>query len=333
VPGRSGACVTRVVLVTGVAGQDGTLLAQRLVDDGCEVHGIVRSEGSVGRRGSRTPPGVTIHVADVADPDQVYSVVAAVEPDEIYHLAGVSSVAQSWAEPVLTGQVTGVGAVCVFEAAHRVRETTGRSITVLLASSAEIFGAPDHAPQDETTPIRPVSPYGAAKAYAHLMAQTYRERGLRVATVILYNHESSLREETFVTRKITTAVARVAVDRREKLVLGALDVRRDWGWAEDYVDAMVRAARHVEADDFVIATGVSHSVADFVSAAFRRIGVASWRDHVVIDPLLARPVDQSEIVGDAAKARRVLGWGPTVEFDEMVARMVDHDVRLLTGSG
>ncbi len=203
---------------------------------------------------------------------------------------------------------------------------------VIQASSAEIFGVPDRAPQDETTSVRPVSPYGAAKAYAHHMARVFRSRGLHAATCILYNHESTLRPPTFVTRKVTMAAARIAHDGGGTLTLGDLSVRRDWGWAPDYVDAMVRAVRHEAPDDFVVATGRTHTVEDFVVAAMRRVGIEDWRAHVTTDPSLVRPAETAEQVGDASKARRVLGWAPTVDFEEIVGRMVEHDVALLAQS-
>lgn len=318
--------------LTGVSGQDGTLLARRLVEEGVAVHGLVRDAGEVDALRRSLPDGVELHVGDLRDADRVAQVVADVAPDEVYNLGGISSVAQSWREPVLTGQVSGVGAVAVFEAALRAQDRAGRPVRVLQASSAEIFGVPDRTPQDEGTSVRPVSPYGVAKAYAHHMAAAYRTRGLHVATAVLYNHESPLRPTTFVTRKITSAAAQIAADGGGTLALGNLDARRDWGWAPDYVDAMVRAVRHDVADDFVVATGRTHSVAEFVAAAFARVGIADWRAHVVVDPAFVRPVEAAEVVGDASKARRVLGWSPTVAFEEVVGRMVDHDRELVGGA-
>lgn len=317
------------VLVTGVTGQDGTLLASRLVDEGATVHGVVRSASEIDAWRAVGPVGVVLHEADVTDDGRLASILADVRPDEVYNLAGISSVAFSWEQPVLTGAVTGVGAAAVFEAAWRLQESSGRPVRVVQASSAEIFGVPDRSPQDELTAIRPVSPYGAAKAYAHLMAGVYRARGLHVATCIFYNHESPLRPKTFVTRKITAAAARIAVDGRGVMVLGNLDARRDWGWAEDYVDALVRAARHPVADDFVISTGRTHSVAEFAAAALRHAGIDEWKQYVTVDPKFVRPADAAEIVGDSSKALRVLGWAPTVPFEEVVGRMVDYDLQLL----
>lgn len=316
------------VLVTGATGQDGTLLCRRLVAEGAEVHGLsLTSE----RHAAWAEPDlgeVRLHEADLADAARVRGVVEQVAPDEIFNLAGQTSVATSWSDPVGTVQATGLGAVVVFDAARAVQESRGIPVRVLQASSAEIFGSATETPQTEQTRVAPVSPYGAAKAVAHQMAQIYRSHGLPVATCILYNHESPLRPETFVTRKITSGVARIAVNGGEPLRVGNLDARRDWGWAEDYVDAMVRACRHEEAADFVVATGRTHTVAEFVQAAFARAGIEEWERHVEVDPAFVRPVDATVQVGDAAKAAAVLGWRPTVAFEEVVARMVDHDLAL-----
>jgi GDPmannose 4,6-dehydratase len=312
-------------LITGVAGQDGTYLAERLTAAGVTVHGLVlnAAEAATARRYA---PGVVCHEGDLSDPDAIAGLVAAVAPDEIYNLGGISSVAFSWQEPVLTGRVSGLGAAGVFEAARRAQDALGRPVRVVQASSAEIFGLPEASPQDEATAIRPVTPYGAAKAYAHLMAAAYRRRGVFVATCIFYNHESPRRPETFVTRKITAAAARIARTGAGTLTLGNLAARRDWGWAPDYVDALVRAVRHERADDFVVATGRTHSVEDFAAAAVAAAGVADWQRHVVVDPALFRPADPGEQAGDAAKARRELGWAPSVTFEELVARMVAADL-------
>ncbi|MDR1512642.1 MAG: GDP-mannose 4,6-dehydratase [Propionibacteriaceae bacterium] len=313
--------------ITGIAGQDGTYLAERLAGEGCVVHGLVLDDGEAKAALSHAP-GAVVHRGDLGDPDSIAALVKEIGPDEVYNLGGISSVAFSWEQPVLTGRVTGLGAVGVFEAARRAQDASGRPIRVVQASSSEVFGVPDKAPQDESTPIRPVSPYGAAKAYAHLAAAAYRARGLFVATCVFYNHESPRRPTTFVTRKITAAAARIARDGGT-LTLGDLTARRDWGWAPDYVDSLVRAARHGEPDDFVVATGETHSVADFAAAAFARAGVADWRSHVLTDPELYRPADSTQLVGRADKARRVLGWAPTCSFDDLVARLVDADLAAL----
>ncbi len=320
------------VLVTGATGQDGTLLVRRLVAEGAEVHGATLSGERHGVWAEPELADVHLHVADFADADRVREVVAEVSPDEIFNLAGQTSVAASWADPVGTIRATGLGAVVVFDAALGVQESRGAPVRVLQASSAEIFGSARDVPQTERTPLAPVSPYGAAKALAHEMAGIYRSRGLFVATCILYNHESPLRPDTFVTRKITAAAARIAVHGGETLRLGNLDAVRDWGWAEDYVDAMVRVLRHSEAEDFVVATGSTHTVGDFVQAAFARAGIEDWESQVEIDPAFVRPVDANVQVGDASKAARELGWRPTVAFADVVGRMVDHDLELQRGA-
>ena len=320
------------VLVTGATGQDGTLLVRRLVAEGAEVHGITLSSGRQGVWAEPELAEVRLHVGDLADQDRVREIVEVVSPDEIFNLAGQTSVAASWEDPVGTIQATGLGAVVIFAAALALQESRGTPVRVLQASSAEIFGSATDVPQNEATAVAPVSPYGAAKALAHQMARIYRSRGLFVGTCILYNHESPLRPDTFVTRKITAGAARIALRGGEPLRLGNLDAVRDWGWAEDYVDAMVRVCRHTDADDFVVATGTTHTVGDFVQAAFARAGIEDWQDRIVIDPAFVRPVDANVQVGDATKAARELGWRPTVAFDEVVGRMVDHDLELLRES-
>jgi GDPmannose 4,6-dehydratase len=212
------------------------------------------------------------------------------------------------------------------ESAHLVQRGRDEPVRFLQASSAEIFGEPEESPQTERTPIRPVNPYGTSKAFAHTMVGVYRTRGLHASAVILYNHESPRRPVQFVTRKITSTVAAIAAGRADELALGNLDARRDWGWAPDYVDAMVRAARADTAADFVIATGVSHSVRDFVTAAFAAAGIDDWADLVRIDPAFVRPVDPTELVGDATRARTQLGWSPTMSFAEIVSTMVATDL-------
>lgn len=314
-------------LVTGIGGQDGSILAGLLAEQDMEVHGFVRAAELADAR-ERLPASVTFHVGDLSDTERVSEVVQAVAPTEVYNLAGITSVRYSWEHPVETGLVTGLAAAAVFAAALRVQEETGRAVRVLQPSSAEIFGPHAPAPQDERTPIAPESPYGVAKAYAHFMAASYRRMGLHVASCILYNHESPLRSDAFVTRKITAAAARIARDGGS-MTLGDLSVARDWGWAEDYVDAMVRAVRHTVPDDFVVATGETHTVADFAAAALRRVGIDDWERHVTTDAALMRPSDAALQVGNSAKARTELGWAPTVGFDEIVGRMVDHDVALL----
>ena len=307
--------------VTGIGGQDGTYLAERLLGDGVEVHALAHDAEPL-----PDLPGVELHSGDLTAIEEVRGLLVDLAPDEVYNLAALSSVARSWDEPGVTAQVNGLAAAALMESALLVQEKQGRPVRFVQASSAEIFGQPDRSPQDEATPLRPVNPYGAAKAYAHLMVDVYRRRELHAVSAILYNHESPRRPEHFVTLKITSTVAAIAQGRADVLALGNLDARRDWGWAPDYVDAMVRAARAGRPADYVVATGVGHSVRDFVAAAFARAGISDWETYVVVDPEFVRPADPTELVGDASRARSELGWSPTVEFGEIVGRMVDADL-------
>ena len=317
-------------LITGITGQDGGYLAERLLDEDWQVHGLVHaSDGHVDELRRRTS-SIKLHEGDLADAAAMYELVSEVAPDEIYNLGGISSVALSWEHPLLTAQVTGLGAGAVLEAGWQLKQRSGREVRVLQASSAEMFGMPAQSPQSETTPIAPVSPYGAAKAFAHHLVGVYRARGLHAVSCILYNHESPRRPPQFVTRKITRAAALIALGRQDSLELGSLDVRRDWGWAPDYINAMVRAIRYPHPHDFIIATGESHSVADFVEAAFSHAGLRPWQRYVSLDESLIRPVDAAELVGDSRKARKMLGWRPVVNFDDMVRRMVDSDLRAVS---
>ncbi len=316
----------RPILITGVTGQDGSYLAERLLADGSAVHGLVRPGDAAADRLAARHPEIVLHAGDLADPQRLSALVADIRPVEIYHLAGISSVAQSWQQPLLTGAVTGLATAALLQAAWELSDRSGEPVRYVQASSAEIFGNPATSPQDESTPVAPVNPYGAAKAYAHHLVGVYRGRGLHAVSAILYNHESPRRPGSFVTRKITSGAAAIARGESDRLVLGNLDARRDWGWAPDYVDAMVRAARHTRAADYVIATGRGHAVRDFVAAAFAAAGVEDWQRYVHTDPALYRPADPTELVGNAARARTELGWVPTVTFEELVARMVRADL-------
>lgn len=305
-----------VAFITGVTGQDGTYLARALVHEGVEVHGLVRP-------GSTSPveQGVTVHTADVRDAGTLTRVITDLRPHELYHLAGQTSVGASWGDPVGTVQSTGEPVATIL-AALASRSPHTRFVN---AASAEIFGTAQ-APQNERTPVSPVSPYGAAKALGHFLTASFRARGLHASSIILFNHESPLRGERFVTGKIAASVARIHAGQQTELVLGDFSVERDWGWAPDYVEAMRLAARQDEPDDFVIGTGVSHSIRDFVAAAFAEIGVTDWAPLVRIDQALVRPADPATQRADSAKAREVLGWAPTREFPEIVAAMVKHHV-------
>lgn len=314
-----------VAFVTGISGQDGSYLVERLLDEGVEVHAMAHIEEP-----PLDCPGVALHVGDVTHIEEVRRLVLDLAPDEIYNLAAVSSVARSWAEPDLTGRVNAMAAAALLESAHQAQEKHGKLVRFVQASSAEIFGEPTETPQRESTPIRPVNPYGAAKAYAHLMVDVYRSRDLHAVCAILYNHESPRRPKHFVTRKITSTVAAITQGTADSLALGNLDARRDWGWAPDFVDAMLRAGRAAAPRDYVIATGVSHTVRDFVDVAFRHAGIDDWSPLVTTDPAFIRPADPTELTGDASRAQQDLGWVPTVTFDEIVARMVDADLAELS---
>jgi len=308
-------------LITGVTGQDGWYLSEALLAEGVTVFGLVAPGDASGR-----PPGVVPLLGDMRDAASLRSAVDAAEPDEVYNLAAISSVAQSWHEPEAVADVNGVGVVRLLEAVRAFEDgrPAGGRVRVVQAGSAEIFGnAP--APQDESTFIALGTPYGAAKAYAHHVVRAYRGAGAWAANAILYNHESPRRPEAFVTRKITAAAAAIAAGRGARLVLGNLDARRDWGFAGDYTDALRRIARQADPRDFVIATGVSHSIADFVRTAFAEVGIDDWERHVVVDPALQRAGDADEQRGDATLARTVLGWTPTVGFAGLVRLMVDAD--------
>jgi GDPmannose 4,6-dehydratase len=312
-------------LVTGITGQDGSYLAERLIADGYEVHGLVHDgDAGVADLVARSPE-VVLHEGDLRDSASLAAALKAADPDEVYNLAGISSVAFSWEQPVLTADITALGAARLLEEARRLQDVRGREVRFVQASSAEIFGSADGV-QSESTPLRPTSPYGAAKAYVHQLVDVYRQAGLFAVSLVLFNHESPRRPPTFVTRKITRTVARIAAGQESELVLGNLDARRDWGWAPDYVDAMVRAARAEQAADFVVATGEAHSVREFALAAFARVGIADGEERIRVDASLVRPGDPAVLVGVATRAREVLGWEPTVPFEELVGRMVDADL-------
>ncbi len=309
-------------VITGASGQDGSYLAEQLLAEGVEVHALALPR-------DQPVDGVHTHVGDVTDIDATRGLLLEVAPDEVYNLAAISSVARSWAEPELTARVNGLAAVGLLESAYLVQERSGRPVRFVQASSAEIFGVPDRSPQDEETPIRPVNPYGAAKAFAHLTVEVYRRRGMHATALVLFNHESPRRPVQFVTRKISSGVAAIAAGRSDRLTLGDLAASRDWGWAPDYVAAMVRAARAETPRDYVVATGESHTVEEFAATAFRYAGIDDWSSYVDVDPGLFRPAEAHVLTGDASRIKHDLGWSPTVGFTEVVRRMVDADLALL----
>jgi GDPmannose 4,6-dehydratase len=305
-------------LITGVTGQDGSYLAELLLEREYEVHGLVRA-------GAQPVEGVQLHEGDLRDQDSLAAALAAARPDEVYNVAAASSVAASWEDPALTGEVTGVGVARLLEAVR----TTTPAARVFHASSNEIFGPARGGSADETTPLAPRTPYGAAKAYAHHLVIGHREAyGLFCCNGILFNHDSPRRGEQFVTRKITRAAAAISLGQADELRLGTLDAQRDWGYAPDFVEAMWLMLQRDEPADYVLATGIAHSVRDCVAVAFGHVGL-DWNDHVRLDGAFKRPADTATLVGDASKARRELGWAPRTGFEAMIAQMVDCDLALL----
>jgi GDPmannose 4,6-dehydratase len=314
-------------LITGITGQDGAYLAELLLGKGYEVHGMVRRASTEKfERIEHLRERLTLHQGDLLDQRSLVDAIRASRPDEIYNLAAMSFVAVSWIQPTLTAEFTGVGVTRMLEA---MRETAPEA-RFYQASSSEMFGKVREAPQNEATPFYPRSPYGVAKAYGHHITVNYRESyGLHATSGILFNHESPLRGLEFVTRKITWHAAAIRLGLRDHVSLGNLDARRDWGYARDYVEAMWLMLQQPQADDYVIATGQSHSVRDCVEIAFDHAGLGEWEPYVRLDPTLVRPAEVDHLVGDASKAARVLGWRPRTTFEELIRLMVDADLELL----
>jgi GDPmannose 4,6-dehydratase len=314
-------------LIIGIAGQDGSLLAELLLDEGYEVFGVVRQPTS-GRFDNLVSirSRVQLLQADVLDELSLVDVLATTGPHEVYNLASPSFVPMSWRQPVLTAEFAAVGVTAMLEAIRRVDD----SIRFYQASSSEIFGEPREVPQTEETPLAPVTPYGAAKAYGHFMTRTYRRQyGLHASSGILYNHESPRRPLDFVPRKISYAAAAVSLELENEVLLGDLDARRDWGYAGDYVRAMWLVVQQEEAADYVIATGEAHSVRELAELAFAHVGL-DWEDHVRVDESLVRgKAELYDLVGDSSKARKQLRWQPEVDFEGLVHLLVDADVARL----
>ncbi|UCG16817.1 MAG: GDP-mannose 4,6-dehydratase [Phycisphaerales bacterium] len=322
-------------LITGITGQDGSYLAELLLEKGYELHGIIRRASTFNTRRIdhlyRDPHinGVRLflHYGDMTDASNLAKLLHRIHPDEIYHLAAQSHVRVSFDIPEYTGDVTALGVIRILEA---IRET-GIPARFYQASSSEMFGNSPETPQRETTPFYPRSPYAAAKVYAYWVTVNYRESyNVFACNGILFNHESPRRGETFVTRKITRAVAHIKAGLQKDLYLGNLDARRDWGHAREYVEAMWLMLQQDEPDDYVIATGQTHSVREFLEAAFEYAGL-DWREHVKNDPRYCRPTEVDLLVGDATKARERLGWAPRTGFHELVRLMVDADMAALAG--
>jgi GDPmannose 4,6-dehydratase len=319
-------------LITGITGQDGSYLTELLLEKGYEVHGLIRRSSSfntaridhIYQDPHKSGTRLFLHFGDLADDSGLVSVIAGVQPDEVYHLGAQSHVRVSFDAPIYTSDVTGVGTTRLLEAIRK----TGCKAKFYQASSSEMFGKAREVPQTETTSFYPRSPYGAAKVYSYWIAVNYREAyDMFTSNGILFNHESPRRGGTFVTRKITRAAARIKLGLQEKIYLGNLDAKRDWGYAKDYVEAMWLMLQHDRPDDFVIATGQTHTVRDFLDAVFSHLDM-DYKQYVEIDPRYFRPTEVDLLIGDASKARKELGWEPKVTFHELARLMADADLRL-----
>jgi len=314
-------------LITGITGQDGSYLAEFLLSKNYKVFGLTRRTSTPNyERIKHIEDQIELIPGDLLDQQSVTSAVSYSKPDEIYNLAAQSFVATSWSQPVLTGEFTALGVTRVLEAVRQVKPDA----RFYQASSSEMFGKVRQTPQNENTPFHPRSPYGVAKVYGHWITINYRESyGLYNVSGILFNHESPRRGLEFVTRKISHSVAKIYLKLADHLILGNLNAKRDWGFAGDYVCAMWMMLQQAKADDYVIATGVNHSVAQFCEEAFKVIGITNWKKYVKISKDFFRPAEVDFLVGDAARARKILGWKPTVTFGELVKMMVKADIELL----
>ena len=320
-------------LITGITGQDGSYLAELLLGKGYEVHGVIRRSSSFNTeridpiykdrhdKGAR----LFLHYGDLSDPSSLIKILGETQPEEIYNLAAQSHVRVSFDIPEFTGDVTAIGTVRLLDAMRQVAPKA----RFYQASSSEMYGLVQAVPQNETTPFYPRSPYAAAKVYSHWITVNYRESyGLHASSGILFNHESPRRGETFVTRKITRAVARIKAGLQDKVYLGNLDAKRDWGYAPEYVEAMWRMLQQDKPDDYVVATGETHTVQEFLEVAFARAGLDS-KKHVAFDKRYLRPAEVDLLIGDASKAKKKLGWEPKVKFKQLAEIMVDADIAQL----
>ncbi len=322
----------RTALITGISGQDGSYLTELLLEQGYAVHGLVRRSSDVARPrldhlysqpeiyGKR----LFLHYADLDDITTIRRVMLKVRPDELYHLAGQSHVGASFDIPESTCEFTAMGTLRLLEIVRDLEYPP----RVLHISSSEVFGRPTVSPQDELTPLRPVTPYGVAKAFAMQMVRVYRESfGVYACNAICFNHESPRRGESFVTRKVTRSAARIKLGLESSLKLGNLDGRRDWGYAQDYVRGMWQMLQQQTADDYILATGTTHSVRDLLDVAFEHVGL-DWHQYVTIDSKYQRPSEGADLCGNNHKARTQLGWSPNISFREMIQQMVDHDLKI-----
>ncbi|MBD2125786.1 GDP-mannose 4,6-dehydratase [Microcoleus sp. ZQ-A2] len=324
-------------LITGITGQDGSYLSELLLEKGYEVHGIIRRTSTFNTDRidhiyvdpHNENARLFLHYGDLTDGVTMRRILEEVKPEEIYNLGSQSHVRVSFDSPEYTVDSVGMGTLRLLEAIRDYRQRTGIDVRFYQAGSSEMFGLVQEVPQKETTPFYPRSPYACAKVYAHWQTVNYRESyGMFASNGILFNHESPRRGETFVTRKITRAIARIIADKQKKLYLGNLDSKRDWGYAKDYVRAMWLMLQQDEADDYVVATGETHSIREFLDISFKYVNL-DWQDYVEFDERYLRPTEVDLLIGDPTKAKQKLGWEPSVTFEELVALMVEADLRAL----
>lgn len=315
-------------LITGITGQDGLYLAELLVAKGYDVHGVIRGQNNPKRDlVNQLLPSVTLHNGDLTDLSSLLRALRESDPDEVYNLGAVSFVAYSWENAHLTADVTATGVLTILEAVRlHTGDDPGR-VRFYQASSSEMFGKVQEVPQHERTLLWPRSPYGVSKVFGHHMTINYRESyGMHASSGILFNHESPRRGPEFVTRKVSQAVARIHLGLQDEIVMGNLDAERDWGFAGDYVQAMWLMLQQPVADDYVVATGEAHSIRELLDVAFGHVGISDWQRFVRQDPAFMRPAEVDQLIGDASKAREVLGWKPRVGFEELVTMMVEADI-------
>ncbi|MDP9028524.1 MAG: GDP-mannose 4,6-dehydratase [Actinomycetota bacterium] len=317
-------------LITGITGQDGLYLAELLTAKGYEVFGLIRGQNNPKfQLVEQMFPDLKLLTGDLTDVSSLTRVLGIAQPDEIYNLGAISFVAYSWENASVTTDVTGKGVLNILEATRLYAGADIEKVRFYQASSSEMFGRVQEVPQSEKTLLWPRSPYGVAKVFGHYMTINYRESyGMHASSGLLFNHESPRRGLEFVTRKISNAVARIKLGKQDELVLGNLDAKRDWGFAGDYVEAMWRMLQQPEADDYVIATGETHSIRDYLELAFAAAEISDWERYVSQDPRFMRPAEVDLLIGDPSKARNVLGWTPTVTFPELVAMMVESDLAI-----
>ena len=315
-------------LITGITGQDGLYLSELLLEKEYDVYGLIRGQNNPKRDlVERAVPGVRLLTGDLTDLSSLIRALNGTQPDEVYNLGAISFVAYSWENARLTSEVTGLGVLNMLEATRLYAGTDVARVRFYQASGSEMFGKVHEVPQRETTLLWPRSPYGVAKVFGHYMTINYRESyGMHASSGILFNHESPRRGPEFVTRKISQAVAGIKLGRQDEVALGNLDAKRDWGFAGDYVDAMWRMLQQEQADDYVVASGETHSIREFLDVAFRHVGIEDWSQHVVQDPRFFRPAEVDALIGDPRKAHERLGWKPSVSFAQLVEMMVDADI-------